>query len=77
MSDTFLDRSGLCSGVRGGCKVKDRSSREAGVESTELDPSVLIEQGHIVTAVYITERCRAVSCCSFVFSTAFSVLCFS
>lgn len=76
VSDTFLDRSGFCSGERGGCKVKDRSSREAGVESTELDPSVLIEQGHIVTAVYSTERCGAVYFCSFVLLTAFSVLCF-
>lgn len=61
VSGTFLYRSGFCSGECGGCKVRDRSSREAGVESTELDPSVLIEQGHIVTVVYSTARCRAVS----------------
>lgn len=34
--------------------MKNRSSGETGVESTELDPTVLIEHGSIAAAVFST-----------------------
>lgn len=35
-------------------EVKNRSSRDTGVESTELDPTVLIKRGSLAAAVYST-----------------------
>lgn len=39
-----------------GSGVKHRSSTETGVESTELDPTVVIELGSIAAAVYSTRK---------------------
>lgn len=46
---------GSAAGSMWGGEVKNRSLGETGVESTELDPMVLIERGSVVTAAGCSE----------------------
>lgn len=58
VSATYTFRLGKCQKVAStvcrmlGSEVENRPTRETGVESTELDPTVLMELGSIETAVY-------------------------